>query len=283
MADILQGVAVAQALSERLTAKTTELKAQGIMPTLAIVRVGEREDDIAYERGALKRMEKIGVTVEQVILPGTISEDTLLSSIKILNEKVSVHGVLLFRPLPEQINEERVRNALAPEKDIDGITDLSLAGVFTSNSTGFAPCTAQACMEILDFYGIDCKGKRAVVIGRSLVAGKPVAMILLDRHATVTVCHSRSQDIEAICREADIIVACVGRARMLDASFFSKGQTIIDVGINIDECGSLCGDVDFAQAEQIVSALTPVPGGVGAVTTSVLAKHVIEAATRTMR
>lgn len=280
MAELLKGAQVADALNASLAQEIEALNVKGVHPTLAIVRVGERGDDIAYERGAMKRCEKVGVTARQVTLPADITEDALLKQIEALNADSSVHGVLLFRPLPKGLNDDRVRNALAPEKDVDGITDGSLAGVFTGNGVGFPPCTPQACMEVLAHYGIDPKGKRAVVIGRSLVVGKPAAMMLLSRHATVTVCHTRTADMPAVCREGEILIVSAGRAGIVDKSYLSPGQVVIDVGINVNEDGSMCGDVKFEDAEAIVGAVTPVPGGVGTVTTSVLVKHVVEAAKR---
>lgn len=278
MADIWKGAPAAEALNEKLKCEAQALKAKGVAPLLAIVRVGERGDDIAYERGAVKRCEKVGVEARLVTLPGNISEEALLGEIAALNADDTVHGVLLFRPLPKGIDDDRVRNALTPEKDVDGITDASLAGVFTGSATGYPPCTAQACMEILDYYGVDAKGKRAVVIGRSLVVGKPAAMMLLQKHATVTVCHTRTVDMPAVCREGEILIVSAGRAGIVDKRYLSPGQIVIDVGINVAEDGSLCGDINFADAEAIVGAVTPVPGGVGTVTTSVLVKHVVEAA-----
>lgn len=280
MAELLKGAQVADALNASLAKEIEALESKGVYPTLAIVRVGERGDDIAYERSAMKRCEKVGVTARQVTLPGDITEDALLKQIGALNADASVHGVLLFRPLPKGLNDDRVRNALAPEKDVDGITDGSLAGVFTGNGVGFPPCTPQACMEVLAYYGIDPKGKRAVVIGRSLVVGKPAAMMLLSRHATVTVCHTRTADMPAVCREGEILIVSAGRAGIVDKNYLSPGQVVIDVGINVNEDGSMCGDVKFEDAEAIAGAITPVPGGVGTVTTSVLVKHVVEAAKR---
>jgi methylenetetrahydrofolate dehydrogenase (NADP+)/methenyltetrahydrofolate cyclohydrolase len=280
MAMVLKGSEVTEALNERISLDVEALKDRGIEPTLAILRVGERGDDISYEKGATKRAEKVGVAIKNVILPLDVSEDALINEVLMLNADDSVHGVLMFRPLPEHINEDKVRNLLAPAKDIDGLTDLSLAGVFAGISTGFAPCTPAACMEILDYFEVDCKGKKAVVVGRSLVVGKPAAMMLLDRQATVTVAHSRTVDLPSVVRQADIVIACVGRAKMIDASYLSDGQIVIDVGINVLEDGSLSGDVDYAAAETIVEAITPVPGGVGTVTTSMLMKHVVEAAKR---
>lgn len=261
-------------------ADTAELSGKGVTPTLGIVRVGERDDDIAYERGATKRCESVGVAVKQFVLPADATQKELLDLIGVINNDTSVHGVLLFRPLPKHMDEDAICNALSPEKDIDGITDGSMAGVFTDRRKGFAPCTAQACIAILDHFGVDLKGKKVTVIGRSLVIGKPVAMMLMKKNATVTICHTKTADMPAICRDAEILIVAAGRAKVVDKSYFSPGQIVIDVGINVDEAGNLCGDVDFAQAEPIVEAITPVPGGVGTVTTSILVSHVIEAARR---
>lgn len=282
MAELLKGAAVVAALNEKMMAEIDVLKLKGVSPTLAILRVGEREDDISYERGATKRCATVGVEVKNVILPADVTQDALMAAVNDLNNDSSVHGVLIFRPLPKHLNEEAVRNALKPEKDVDGITDGSLAGVFTGNGAGFAPCTAQACMEILDFYGIACKGKRVTVIGRSLVVGKPAAIMLMGKHATVTVCHTRTVDMAAVARQAEILIVAAGKAEAVDASFLTAGQIVIDVGINVNEEGKLCGDVKFADAEPIVGAITPVPGGVGTVTTSVLVSHVVEAAKKTL-
>jgi methylenetetrahydrofolate dehydrogenase (NADP+)/methenyltetrahydrofolate cyclohydrolase len=277
---VFKGSEVTEALNERIAIEVEALKDKGIEPTLAILRVGERGDDISYERGATKRAEKVGVTIKNVVLPADVSEAALIDAVLQLNADDSVHGVLMFRPLPDHIDEDKVRNLLSPAKDIDGLTDLSLAGVFAGVNSGFAPCTPAACMEILDYFGVDCKGKKAVVVGRSLVVGKPAAMMLLDRQATVTIAHSRTVDLPSVVRQADIVIACVGRAKMIDAAYLSDGQVIIDVGINVLADGSLSGDVDYQAAEPIVEAITPVPGGVGTVTTSVLMKHVVEAAKR---
>lgn len=282
MTQILKGAEVVEALNGRIEQKVQELKAKSIAPTLAIVRVGERGDDISYERGATKRAEKLGVEVRSIVLPEDTNTAELVETIEELNADTAVHGVLMFRPLPKHIDEDLVRNTLASAKDIDGITDLSLAGVFSDTATGFAPCTAQACMEILDYFDIELKGKKVVVVGRSLVIGKPVAMLLLGRHATVTMAHSRTADLPATVKEADIVIACVGRAQMLDANYLSPGQVVIDVGINVTDEGALVGDVNTDEATGIVLAITPVPGGVGTVTTSVLVHNVVEAAAKTL-
>jgi methylenetetrahydrofolate dehydrogenase (NADP+) / methenyltetrahydrofolate cyclohydrolase len=279
MAKLLKGVEVALAINEHSQNQLKLLKNDGISPTLAIVRVGERDDDIAYEIGAVKRCEKVGVEVLHVVLPADILEAELLDEIEKLNFNSSVHGVLIFMPLPKHLDSEKVRRALSPEKDVDGITYGSLSGVFTGSGEGFSPCTAEACIEILDYYGIDCAGKNAVVIGRSLVVGKPVSMLLTAKNATVTLCHTKSIDIPSITRNADILIVAAGRPKVIGGEYFSENQTVIDVGINFLD-GSMCGDVDFTAAEPLVGAITPVPGGVGTVTTSVLVNHVVEAAKR---
>jgi len=282
MTELLKGAAVVAAMNERLTAEVAALKEKGVTPTLAILRVGEREDDISYEKGAMKRCATVGVEVKNVVLPADVTQEELMKNIEALNNDKSVHGVLIFRPLPKHLDEEAVRQALKPEKDIDGITDGSLAGVFTGSGKGFPPCTAQACMEILDHYKIDCKGKRAVVIGRSLVVGKPAAVMLMAKNATVTVCHTKTVDMPSLARQAEILIVAAGKANAITKEYLSPGQVVIDVGINVNEEGKLCGDVKFDDAEPIVGAITPVPGGVGTVTTSVLVSHVVEAAKKTL-
>ncbi|MCD8216875.1 MAG: bifunctional 5,10-methylenetetrahydrofolate dehydrogenase/5,10-methenyltetrahydrofolate cyclohydrolase [Clostridiales bacterium] len=281
MAEILRGKPVADRINENSVAQVKELGRSGIVPTLAILRVGERADDISYERGAMKRCAAVGVAVRNVILAEDVSQNTLMRELDQLNRDEQVHGIMVFRPLPKHLDEEAVRQAMDPAKDVDGITDGSLAGVFTNTSAGFCPCTAQAAVEILDFYGVECSGKRAAVIGRSLVVGRPAAMLLMHRNATVTICHTRTVDMPSVIKEADIVIVCAGKMETIDAKYFRPGQTVIDVGIGFnEEKGKLCGDVDYDAVEPIVDAITPVPGGVGSVTTAVLVKHVVEAARR---
>ena len=280
MAKPLLGKEVTDALNETITKDAASLTAKGIKPALGIIRVGEREDDLSYERGAMKRCETLGVAVRRYLLPEDVTQRVLINTIREANQDPLIHGILLFRPLPEHLDEEAACQALRPEKDVDGITNGSMAGVFTGGNLGFPPCTAQACMEILKHYGIDCQGKKAVVIGRSLVVGRPAALMLLQRNATVTICHTKTQDMPAVCREAEILLVAAGKAGMVDAPYFAPGQIVIDVGIHVNEEGRLCGDVRFEDADPVVEALTPVPGGVGTVTTSVLAGHVVEAAKR---
>lgn len=283
MAELWKGAPVAAALTERLIPRAQALAEKGVAPTLAIVRVGERPEDLSYERGALKRCEKVGIAVRQYLLTSEATQADLMEVIEDINRDDSIHGCLMFRPLPKHMDEAAACAALSPAKDVDGITAGSLAAVFSGSGAGYPPCTAQACLEILDHYGYELKGKRAVVVGRSLVIGKPVSMLLLGRHATVTVCHTRTADLAAECRRAEVLVAAAGKAGAVSAQCLAPGQVVLDVGINVDENGNLVGDVDFAAAEATVDAITPVPGGVGAVTTSVLARHVIEAAEKAIR
>ena len=282
MAQILKGAPVVAAMNEANAARCAALKEEGITPTLAVVRVGAREDDLSYERGVMTRCGKVGVEVKQYLLPADAAQDDLLKVIAQINADPSIHGCLLFRPLPRQFDDRTVRAALAPEKDIDGITDGSLAGVFTNTAIGYPPCTAQACLEILKYYSIPLSGRRAVVVGRSLVVGKPAAMMLDRENATVTICNSRTQDLPALCREADVLVVAMGRMGAIGGDCLRAGQVVVDVGIHVNEEGRLCGDVRFAEAEPVVDAITPVPGGVGTVTTSVLVGHVVEAAEKTL-
>ena len=280
MAKQLLGKEVTAALNERIKGNVAKLKEKGIQPTLGIIRVGEREDDLSYERGATKRCETLGVAYEKILLPADVTQEELMAAVDRVNNDDNIHGVLMFRPLPKHLDEAAVIKALSPEKDVDGITDGSMVGVFAGTNQGFPPCTPWACMEILDHYGIDCTGKKAVVIGRSLVVGKPAAMMLLKKNATVTICHTKTKDMPSVVKEADIVIVAAGRAGIVDDTYLRNGQVVIDVGINVNEEGKLCGDVDYAKAEPIVEAITPVPGGVGSVTTSVLVGHVVEAAMR---
>ena len=278
MAAILKGAPVVAAMNEANAARCAALSEKGIIPTLAVVRVGAREDDLSYERGVMTRCGKVGVTVRQFLLPADASQDELLDVIQKINADATIHGCLLFRPLPKQFDDRTIRAALDPKKDIDGITDGSLAGVFTNTTIGYPPCTAQACLEILKYYQIPLSGKRAVVVGRSLVVGKPAAMMLDRENATVTMCNSRTQDLPALCREADVVVVAMGRMGAIGGDALREGQVVVDVGIHVNEEGKLCGDVRFSEAEPLVDAITPVPGGVGTVTTSVLVGHVVDAA-----
>ena len=287
MAKRLLGKEVNEALVAALQTRTAALREKGIAPTLGIIRLGENPSDLSYEKGATKRAEEVGVAVKNYILPEDASKEEVLAVIDQVNADASVHGVLMFRPLPKHLkaDQDEICNRLAPCKDVDSMTHMSNAGVFESQDLGYAPCTPAACMEILDYYGIDCKGKNAVVIGRSLVVGKPAAMMLMAKNATVTICHTRTVNTAEICRNADIIVSAAGVLNSLTKDFVREGQIVIDVSMNWNPekittkgTGGMSGDAIFEEVEPIVEAITPVPGGVGAVTTSVLMKHVVEAA-----
>ncbi len=291
MAKLLLGKEVTAALNAKLQARVAALKEKGITPKLGIVRCGENPSDLSYEKGATNRAELIGVEVEKFVLPEDVTKEALIEQIKKINADDSIHGVLMFRPLPKHLkaDQDEICNTLDPAKDVDCMTDLSNAGVFEGRKDlGFPPCTPQACMEILDYYGIDCKGKKATVIGRSLVVGKPAAMMLMGKNATVTVCHTRTVDVPSVAREADILVSSAGVLKSLTKDYVRPGQIVIDVSINWDPekinskggKGAIAGDAVFEEVEPIVEAITPVPGGVGSVTTSVLIGHVVEAAER---
>lgn len=279
MAELLRGAPVAAALVERARARSELLRAAGVAPTLATVRVGERGDDVAYERAAERRCAAAGVDVVRRELPGTCSQAELERELARLSEDASVHGVLLFRPLPPGLDERLAARALDPAKDVDALTEGALLATLAGRAGGFAPCTAEAVLRLLDHYGVDLAGAEACVVGRSLVIGRPVAALLLARDATVICCHSRTRDLAALCRRADVVVAAAGSPGLVGAACARDGQVVVDVGATWDPAaGRLAGDVDAGAVAPLVSALTPVPGGVGAVTTAVLALHVVEAA-----
>ena len=285
MADILSGKDVSAALVSSYAKRAEALRAAGIIPKLAIIRCGDNPSDIAYENGAGKKASAIGVEVEKHLLPEDITKEMLIDEIEKLNADTSVHGVLLFRPLPRPLKPytHEICNRLLPEKDIDCMTDLSSAGVYEGRKLGFPPCTAEACLKILDHYGIDPCGMRVTVIGRSLIIGKPLSMMLISRDATVTVCHTKTKDVAGTARAADMVVTTAGVLGILTKDYVKPGQIIIDVSINWDPSlkngsGGIAGDAVFSEVEPIVKAITPVPGGVGSVTSTVLIGHVIEAA-----
>ncbi len=278
MAELLKGKEVVAAMKERLTAQVARLEQAGVHPKMAIVRCGARPDDLSYEAGAIKRFHGLGIDIEVKELPVDIEQQDFIHQIEGLNQDDSVHGVLVFRPLPKQLDETVLKYVLSPEKDMDAMNPDNLAKVFAADPSGYPPCTPEAVMELLDHYQVELTGKNAVILGRSMVVGKPLAMMLLAKNATVTICHTKTQNLPAVARQADILIACAGKAKMVTADYLSPGQTVIDVGINMDENGKLCGDVDFEAAEPIAARITPVPGGVGTVTTSCLAAHVLRAA-----
>lgn len=274
--EILKGLPVANAINEKLMEQVKSI--EGPLPHLAIIRVGERPDDCSYERGAVKKMDKVGVRCTTYTFDADIDNETFQTEFDKINENPDIDGILMLRPLPKQLDEKQIENKIDPRKDLDGISPLNLAKVYAGDENGYAPCTAEAVIEMLDYAGIDIKGKRVTVVGRSLVIGKPVSMLLMKRNATVTVCHTKTVDMEGTCKNAEILVAAAGSARMIKKDYVAEGAIVVDVGINVDEEGNLCGDVDFDTITDIAAIATPVPGGVGSVTTSVLAKHLVKAA-----
>ena len=274
--EILKGLPVANAINEKLMEQVNSI--EGPLPHLAIIRVGERPDDCSYERGAVKKMDKVGVRCTTYTFDADIDNETFQAEFDKINENPDIDGILMLRPLPKQLDEKQIENKIDPRKDLDGISPLNLAKVYAGDESGYAPCTAEAVIEMLDYAGIDIKGKRVTVVGRSLVIGKPVSMLLMKRNATVTVCHTKTVDMAGTCKNAEILVAAAGSARMIKKEYVADGAVVIDVGINVDDEGNLCGDVDFDAISDIAAAATPVPGGVGSVTTSVLAKHLVKAA-----
>ena len=277
MGEILKGKPVADSITEDIKAKVERLKNSGLNPKLAILRVGNDPSDLSYERGALARMAKCGIDVEVLELSDDVTEDSLIAHLEYVSDRKDINGILIFRPLPGHLDEDRIKNFISPSKDVDCFSPANVAKIMEGDKTGFSPATPSAVMEILKFYKIDLSGKHCVVLGRSMVVGKPVSMLLLGQNATVTICHSKTKDLKNICKMADVLIAAVGRAKMVDESFIKEGAIVIDVGINMDDTGNLNGDVDFESCINKASMITPVPGGVGGVTTSVLAQNVLKA------
>lgn len=271
----LRGKKVSDGIKEYVS---KELETLSFVPKLAIVRVGENPDDMSYERGATKKLKSFGLDVASYVFPQDISDEDFKKAFKDINEDDEVTGILLLRPLPRTINEKDIENMIDPKKDLDGISPINIAKVFAGDTSGFSPCTAEAVIEVLKAYDIELTGKRVTVVGRSMVVGKPVSMLLLKENATVTMTHTRTVDLKKTCSDAEIVIAAAGRAKMLNSDYCGQDAVMVDVGINVDENGKLCGDVDYSTLDGKASAATPVPGGVGTVTTAVLAKHLIQAA-----
>ena len=275
MTRILRGKDVALQIDEETKKEISKLDKE---PTLAIFKIGNKDSDSAYERGIDNKALKLGIKVIKYVYDEKIDKNVFYNEIKKANKNKNIHGILVFRPLPKDFDEEYVKNLIDIHKDIDASNDLSLANTFINKNDGFVPCTAKAVESLLDFYNIEISGKRVVVLGRSLVIGKPVAMLMLNKNATVTICHSKSENIKEICKEADILICAIGKMEMIDKSYVRSGQTIIDVGIHYnEEKGKLCGDCLFEDIENIVDNITPVPGGVGSITSSILLSNVVKA------
>lgn len=271
---LLEGRQAVAKLREEIELEKEKL--QAYVPKLAIVRVGEREDDIAYEKAATKRLDILGLAVESFVFEKEISHEEFEKEFLKINDDISIDGILLLRPLPKQIDEKRIESLIDINKDLDCISPQNIAKVFTGEE-GFAPCTARAVVELLKAYDVDLKGKHIVVIGRSMVIGKPFAMLALKEDATISICHSKTENINEITKRADIIVAAIGKAEFVDDTYVSEHQILVDVGINF-KAEKMCGDIDFEKVRNRVSMISPVPGGVGGVTTSILALHLVKSA-----
>lgn len=275
---IIKGAQVAEAVSAETLKRAEALRLKGIEPCLAVIRVGEDGSQLAYERGALKRMDKCGINCRVCAFDENISQEDFEIEFKKINDDNSVHGILLLQPLPKTLSVEPIKDIINPLKDVDAVSPVNMYKILANDKTGYAPCTAEGVMEILDWMGTDLKGKKCKVIGRSMIVGKPLGLLLLARDATVTYCHSKTIELAKETKDADVLIAAAGSAKLVGADFVNENMTVIDVGVNVDENGNMCGDVDFEAVEPIVANITPVPGGTGAVTTSVLAKHVVKAA-----
>ena len=275
MVELLKGKAVASSIKDNMKRDIEKLAQEDKVPTLGIVRLGNNPGDISYEKSIIKNCDNIGINSKVFEKDVDIKTEELVELIEELNNSKDISGILVFRPLPKHIDEEIVRNAISPLKDVDCMHPLNLEKIFEGNMDGFAPCTPKAAMEILKHYQIPLEGKNVVVINRSMVVGKPLAMMLLKENATVTICHSRTKNLDEITRNADVVVVALGKAKFFDEKYFNEDSIVIDVGVSLDENKKLSGDADFDKVSPIVSKITPVPGGVGSVTTSILLSHVV--------
>ena len=273
----LRGKVVADQIKEGLTKDIEELKAKGINPTIAVVRVGENDSDISYERAIVKASEAIGLMARLVTLKEATTTEELEAELVKLNNDKEVHGILMFRPLPKHIDQDRMQNVIAAEKDVDAMNPINLEKIFEGDPTGLEPATPRAAVEMIKGHGYELEGKDVVVINRSMVVGKPLSMMLLQENATVTICHSRTKDLKAHTKRADIVVTALGRPAMLDKSYFTEDSIVIDVGVGTAADGKLSGDVNFDDVKDFVAAITPVPRGVGSITTTILLSQVVKA------
>ncbi|EJE7234448.1 bifunctional 5,10-methylenetetrahydrofolate dehydrogenase/5,10-methenyltetrahydrofolate cyclohydrolase [Clostridium sporogenes] len=278
MTKILYGNEVALKIKEDLKLRIDKLKEKNIIPKLAILRMGNKQDDIAYERSIIKSCEKLNIETKVEELKEDILEEDFLKLMERLNNEKDIHGILVFRPYPQHLNENIINSSISLNKDVDCMHPLNLERIFEGDLDGFMPCTPEAVIEMLKYYDIDLKGKNIVIINRSMVVGKPLSMMSLAHNATVTVCHSKTIDLQSITKKADIVVTAIGKAKLIKEEYFNEDSIVIDVSINVDENGKLCGDVDFENVKEKVGAITPVPKGVGSVTTTLLLKHIVEAA-----
>ncbi len=275
---VIKGAQVVEAMGGRITKQVEELKNAGVEPCLAILRVGEDGSQMAYERGARNRLAKYGIKCETTALEQDVSQGDFGNAFRRLNDDPDVHGILILQPLPKSLSIESIKNEINPLKDVDAISPMTLYRVFAWDKQAFAPCTAEGVIEILDSIGTQYRGKKCVIVGCSLVVGRPLGMLLLARDATVTYCHEFTVDVPKEARDADILISAAGVPKLIGAGHVNENMTVVDVGINVGADGKMCGDVDFDAVKDIVANITPVPGGAGSVTTSVLADHVVRAA-----
>lgn len=273
----MSGTEVSSAIKESIVERIKTLRNRKIYPKLNIIRVGEKPEDISYEKAIRKSMDLVGIKLDVEVLSSDVEQEELMETLLNMNEDSKVHGIMIFRPLPDHINEDEIAKVIDPRKDVDCISKINMEKIMEGGNNYFAPCTAQAVMEMLDFYNIDIQGKDVTILGRSMVVGKPLSMMMLNENATITICHSKTGDLKKHCRSADILVSAIGKAEFVTEDFIKRGSIVIDVGINVKENGKLCGDVDYNNVAEKTSFISPVPGGVGAVTASVLAKHVVSA------
>ena len=278
---ILDGKKTAQKVKDALKERVEQLTKDGLTPGLAVIIVGNDSASRVYVNNKKKACEYVGIHSEEYALPEETTQDELIALVKRLNEKADIHGILCQLPLPKHINEEAVINAIDPQKDVDAFHPINVGKIMIGNFD-FLPCTPAGVMELIDESGIDLTGKHCVVVGRSNIVGKPQAMLLLHRNATVTICHSKTENLPQVCQTADVLVVAVGRAKMVDESYIKEGAVVIDVGMDRDENGKLCGDVDFDSACKKAGYITPVPGGVGPMTIATLMKNAVTAAEKSI-
>lgn len=272
-----KGKPVADSIKANIKERVSKLNEAGINPTFCLIRLGNKENDLSYERAIRKNCDNLGINLNVLELPEDISQEDLEDKIEAANKDDKTHGIMIFRPLPSHIDERKIAYAVNPDKDVDSMNPENLSRLFEGRKEGFVPCTPQAVIEILAYNNFNFEGANVVVLGRSLVVGKPLSMLFLDRNSTVTICHSRTKDLREITKGADVVVAALGKAKLIDDSYFNEDSIVIDVGVNVDDEGKLCGDVDYDNVFGKVKALTPVPGGVGSITTTVLMEHIVRA------
>ena len=273
----LTGKPVAEHLRANIKARVAGLNERNIVPAIIIIRVGNKEDDVFYERSILKNCSLLGIEGRVKELPENVSMEELSKTIEDANEDDNTHGIMMFRPLPGHLNEKEILEKINPVKDIDGMTPVNLEKIFEGDDSGFSPCTPKAVIEMLKYYQIPLKGANVAVAGRSLVVGNPLAMLLLKENATVTICHSKTKDMRSITSKADIVVAAIGKAKFMNEEYFTESSIVIDVGVNDDGNGKICGDVDYDKVFGKVKMLTPASGGVGTITTTILLEQAVRA------